>query len=193
MFTSGGKMKPNSEPILPPTVGRWIATAATMGVLVFAVTMVGCGASATPVRGPTETLRDYAEALDQGKVDDAYAMLSDEAKREMSLEAFRRMVRENPSEMGEIAGALKRPGSAPVVTATIDTPNGDSLLLPPGQRRTERSLKPVRAGSARGGYGSRQEKKRDDQTESRGECRVSGLLREVQAHLLIRIPYRAAC
>jgi hypothetical protein len=74
-------------------------------------------------------LRDYAEALDQGRVDDAYAMLSDEAKREMSLDAFRRMVRENPSEIGEIAGALKRPGGAPVVTATIDTPDGDSLLL----------------------------------------------------------------
>jgi hypothetical protein len=101
---------------------------ATLGVLLVAV-VVGCGATAKPARGPAETLRDYAEALDQGRVEDAYALLSDEAKREMSLDAFRRMVRENPSEMGEVAGALRRPGSAPIVTATIDTPDGDSLLL----------------------------------------------------------------
>ncbi len=101
---------------------------AMLGVLLLA-SAVGCGTNAKPARGPAETLRDYAEALDQGRVEDAYAMLSDEAKREMSLDAFRRMVRENPAEMTEVAGALRRPGSAPVVTATIDTPDGDSLLL----------------------------------------------------------------
>lgn len=91
--------------------------------------MTGCGASTKPVRGPTETLRAYADALDQGRVEDAYAMLSDEAKRSLSLDAFRRMVRENPAEIAEIVASLERPASSPVVTATIATPDGDTLLL----------------------------------------------------------------
>ncbi|HQF23045.1 MAG TPA: hypothetical protein PL065_06265, partial [Polyangiaceae bacterium] len=46
------------------------------------LTMVGgCGVRGTPVRGPAETLRGYADALDQNRIEDAYAMLSDEAKR----------------------------------------------------------------------------------------------------------------
>jgi len=98
-------------------------------LLSLCIAPLGCSASAQPARGPTQTLRAYAEALDQGRVADAYAMLSNEAKRELSLEAFRRMVRENPAEMKEIAKALRRPASTPVVTATIATPDGDSLLL----------------------------------------------------------------
>ncbi|HNT00319.1 MAG TPA: hypothetical protein PLJ27_04040 [Polyangiaceae bacterium] len=94
------------------------------------LTMVGgCGVRGTPVRGPAETLRGYADALDQNRIEDAYAMLSDEAKREMPLDAFRRMVQENPNEMRDVAEALRRPGSVPVVTATIDTPDGQALLL----------------------------------------------------------------
>lgn len=104
---------------------RWALLAAMLSGAVSS----GCGATAKPARGPTETLRAYADALNAGRVEDAYAMLSDEAKRELSLDAFRRMVKENPSEMDEIAGALKRPASAPVVTATIATPDGDALLL----------------------------------------------------------------
>ncbi len=116
---------PQKVSILMPS-NRFRFTAAA---IVAAVACFGCSANAKPARGPTETLRSYAQALDQGRVEDAYAMLSNEAKREMSLEAFRRMVRENPDEVGEISSALRRPASAPVVSATIETPDGDSLLL----------------------------------------------------------------
>ena len=34
-------------------------------------------------------LRAYAEALGDGRADEAYALLSDDAKRSISLEAFR--------------------------------------------------------------------------------------------------------
>jgi hypothetical protein len=56
-------------------------------------------------------------------------LLSDEAKRSMSLEAFRRAVTENPQEVAEIAKALARPATDPIVTATVTVPNGDELLL----------------------------------------------------------------
>ena len=39
------------------------------------------------------------------------------------------MVKENASEMKDIARALARPASDPVVTATVTSPKGDSLLL----------------------------------------------------------------
>ncbi len=80
-------------------------------------------------QGPSDTLRAYAQALEQGRVDDAYHLLSDEAKRSLSLEAFRRAVKENPQDVVEIARALSRPATDPVVTATVTVPNGDELLL----------------------------------------------------------------
>ena len=47
----------------------------------------------------------------------------------MSLDAFRRAVKENPQDAAEIAQALARPGSDPVITATLTVPNGDELVL----------------------------------------------------------------
>jgi hypothetical protein len=116
----------NDSNVLP----RWIPTCATLLTpMLVAGALTGCSASTQPARGPSETLRAYAEALEQRRVDDAYAMLSDEAKRELSLDAYRRMVQESPAEIREVARALSRPGSAPVVTATLTTPAGESLLL----------------------------------------------------------------
>jgi len=89
----------------------------------------GCGSSALVQQGPSDTLRAYSRALEDGRVDDAYRLLSDDAKRSLSLDAFRRAVKENPNEVLEIARAVARPASDPVVTATVILPNGDELLL----------------------------------------------------------------
>jgi hypothetical protein len=97
--------------------------------LLLASLALGCAAGTPAPKTPNETLRAYAAALEQGRVEDAYAMLSDEAKRDTSLEAFRRMVKESPGEVREIARALARPASPPLVTATISTPGGESLLM----------------------------------------------------------------
>src|SRR5262249_35252624 len=63
------------------------------------------------------------------RADDAYKLLSSEAKRSISLDAFRRMVKENAPEMKDIAHALSRPASDPVVTAVVTSPKGDTVLL----------------------------------------------------------------
>lgn len=87
----------------------------------------GCG---TPkAEDPQSILRSYSQALDQGRADDAYRMLSEEARRGISLEAFRRMVKDNPEEVREIAKALARPTQTPVVTATVTSANGQELQL----------------------------------------------------------------
>ncbi|MBI4703556.1 MAG: hypothetical protein HY744_20790 [Deltaproteobacteria bacterium] len=88
-----------------------------------------CAGGGTTARGPEATLRAYAAALEQGRADDAYALLSDEAKRTVSLETFRRMVAENRQDVRDIARALSQPASAPLVTATVVAPGGDRLTL----------------------------------------------------------------
>jgi hypothetical protein len=90
--------------------------------------LAGCPGSLAQ-QGPSDTLRAYAAALEQGRVEEAYRLLSDEAKRTLSLEAFRRAVKENPQDAAEIARALARPASDPVVTATVTMPSGDELVL----------------------------------------------------------------
>ena len=85
--------------------------------------------SAVMQQGPSDTLRAYSRALDEGRTDDAYKLLSNEAKQSISLEAFRRMVTESQAEMKDIARALARPASDPVVTATVTSPKGETLLL----------------------------------------------------------------
>ena len=65
----------------------------------------------------------------RGAPDDAYRLLSDEARRGISLEAFRRMVKDDPEGVREIGRALERPTAAPVVTATVTSPSGQELHL----------------------------------------------------------------
>ena len=104
-----------------PAICSWLAPLALC---------VACSASsAQPQRSPKETLDAYSQALQQGKLDEAYALLSDEAKKSMPFEAFRRMVEENPDEVKAIALSLQRPSGPPLVTATVTAPTGEKLLL----------------------------------------------------------------
>jgi hypothetical protein len=88
---------------------------------------------------PEAVLHAYARALDEGRAEDAYRMLSDDAKRGISLEAFRRMMRESQSDVKEVGQALSRPTSPPLVTATLSTPSGQEvdLVLENGKWRVE--------------------------------------------------------
>lgn len=97
--------------------------------IVSLLALSACGSGAIVQQGPSDTLRAYARALEEGRVEEAYHLLSDEAKRSMSLDAFRRAVQDNPQDAAEIARALARPTSDPVVTAQVVLPNGDELLL----------------------------------------------------------------
>lgn len=106
--------------------------------LAFAV-VIACGGLAalgasscsgsTYEQGPNDALRGYARALEENRVDDAYRYLSDDAKRSMSLEAFRRAVTENPAEVMEVARSLTRPTTDPVVVATLTVPSGEELRM----------------------------------------------------------------
>lgn len=108
-----------------PLAGARPAAAVTLAL---ATLLSACGSPPAP-RGPRDTLDAYARALQQGRVADAYSLLSDEAKKSIPFEAFQRMVKENPEEVRDIARALTRPSGPPLVTATVTAPNGESLLL----------------------------------------------------------------
>lgn len=92
-----------------------------------ALAVSACGAPRA--EDPHSVLRAYARALDEGRADDAYRMLSEEARRGTSVDAFRRMVKDNPGEVREIAKALARPTATPVVTASVTSGNGQELSL----------------------------------------------------------------
>jgi hypothetical protein len=98
------------------------AAACLLGVL------LGCAAGAGS-RGPREALRAYAVALREQRVADAYALLSREARGRVSYPEFSRMVAENAREIEDISASLLAPAEAPSVTATLSSPDGESLLL----------------------------------------------------------------
>ena len=102
--------------------GSSLATALAIGAL-----LGGC--TQARAEDPQSILRSYSHALEEGRAEDAYRMLSEEARRGISLEAFRRMVKDNPEEVREIAKALARPTATPVVTATVTSSNGQELQL----------------------------------------------------------------
>ncbi len=104
-----------------------MSRARTLVVVLVSVALAACaGAKA---EDPQSVLRAYSHALEEGRADDAYRMLSEEARRGISLEAFRRMVKDNPEEVREIARSLARPTATPVVTASVTTSNGQELDL----------------------------------------------------------------
>jgi hypothetical protein len=105
----------------------------------FAATLA-CSPS-KPATSPETTLRDYAAAVRAGDATTAYALLSDEAKKRMSFEAFDAMLKEHPEDLEELANALARPGETKV-TATVTTPEGDSqrLVLEDGKWRADLSI-----------------------------------------------------
>jgi hypothetical protein len=89
---------------------------------------LGCGAAAR-WDDPQSVLHAYARALEEGRAEEAYRMLSDEARRGISLEAFRRMVQDDPEGVREVGRSLERPTAPAVVTATVTSPSGQELHL----------------------------------------------------------------
>ena len=90
------------------------------------LSVAGC-ASSTP--SPDAALRSYARALEEGRADDAYRMLSIEARRGVTRQAFGQLLRDNPAEAKELGRALQRPSLPPVVTARVTAAGGYEIDL----------------------------------------------------------------
>ena len=117
-------------PSFPASRSRITATAAyPAAVVVFAgCALIGCVAGKEP-RDPRDALRSYALALRESRTADAYALLSQEAQARLSYADFSRMVAENGREIDDVSAGLLQPAEASRVTATLTSPDGDTLLL----------------------------------------------------------------
>ena len=91
--------------------------------------LVACAAG--PNTGsPEGTLSAYSRAVQQGQLAEAYALLSDDAKKSIPFEQFKRMLQENPEQAQELVRAFERPQSGPArVTAKVTGSDGEPLLL----------------------------------------------------------------
>lgn len=100
--------------------------------LLVSASLLGGSASGCAGRGaddPASTLHAYARALEEGRAADAYRLLSDDARRGMSFEAFKKTVESSPDDAKEIGRSLSRPTAPPVITATVTAPSGETLDL----------------------------------------------------------------
>jgi len=88
----------------------------------------GCGGSAGA--DPERVLHDYSLAVENGRADEAYGLLSAESKKTISFAQFQRILKDNPEEARELAQSLRRPQVGPPrVTATVTGPDGESSIL----------------------------------------------------------------
>jgi hypothetical protein len=107
-----------------------LGCAIALGLAALAAPVItACGVGLHPGGDPQSVLHAYAHALEDGRAEDAYRLLSDEARRGISLEAFRRVVKDDPEAVKEIGRSLQRPTAPPVVTATVTSPSGQELHL----------------------------------------------------------------
>jgi len=107
-----------------------IASALSLPLLLAAASvLVGC-ASGSSASSPESVLSAYARAVQRGQLAEAYALLSEDAKKTIPFEQFKRMIQENPEQAQELTRALDRPSSGPArITARVTGADGEPLLL----------------------------------------------------------------
>lgn len=96
---------------------------------VFVPVVIGCAAGVRDPVAPHDVLRQYALALKERRFEDAHALLSQDARSRIPLPVFTRMAEENPEEIEELSADLLRPAAGAQITATLTTPEGDTLRL----------------------------------------------------------------
>jgi hypothetical protein len=110
--------------MVPRVLRSALASALTVSL---ALASAACGPSLA--NSPRGTLRAYADALADGRADDAWNMLSDDTKRTVSKERFREIVKHNREEALDIGKTLARDPGDPYVTAKIPLKNGDVVTM----------------------------------------------------------------
>jgi hypothetical protein len=86
--------------------------------------------SATSSRNPEDVLSAYSRAVQAGHLAEAYGWLSEDAKKSIPFNEFKRMIQENPEQAQELVTALGRPRVGPPrVTAKVTFAGGEPLLL----------------------------------------------------------------
>jgi hypothetical protein len=104
------------------------AARALAASLALSLGLLGCAARAGT--SPDRVLHDYALAVEAGRAQEAYDLLSSDAKKSISFNRFNSILTENPEEARELGRSLRRPQSGPPrVTATVTGSDGESTIL----------------------------------------------------------------
>jgi hypothetical protein len=115
-----------SRSVRPLLRGRVALALALLGT---APAPIGCAAGSS-TSSPESVLSAYARAVSRGELAQAYGFLSEDAKKTIPFEQFKRMIQENPEQAQELVRALDRPASGPArVTAKVSGADGEPLLL----------------------------------------------------------------
>jgi hypothetical protein len=102
---------------------------AWLGGVALGLALAAPACAAAGSQDPESTLHAYARALEDGRAEDAYRLLSDEARRGISFEAFRKILETSPDDAKEVGRSLSRPTTPAVITATVTAPSGETLEL----------------------------------------------------------------
>src|SRR3954464_9893577 len=86
--------------VSPPDMSR-PARPMRFGIALAALPLVVACASGASAGSPEATLSAYSRAIAHGQLAEAYALLSDDAKKSIPFEQFKRMIAEHPEQAQE--------------------------------------------------------------------------------------------
>jgi len=90
--------------------------------------LLGCHAEPEPVT-PKHAVDAYAKAVREKRYDDAYALLSRDARRVLTRKEFERRLESDPEETALLLAGLGASSDEATVRATITGKNGETLEL----------------------------------------------------------------
>lgn len=99
-------------------------------VLIMAlVVLTASGCRPRSVATPHSALTEYAKAIEEDRLKDAYMLLSAESREDLSFAAFEDLVRRNPDEVRELLAAVEGEEHPPYIRAEFRTDTGQVLIL----------------------------------------------------------------
>jgi hypothetical protein len=107
------------SPRMMRLLGQFAARGAGVAGLLCVCLGVGCQPETAGPVTPEATLIAFARALNQGKFEDAYALMSDEYRARVNLSQFKRSLSENPQETAEVSNALGHVQKPPEQRAVV--------------------------------------------------------------------------
>jgi hypothetical protein len=95
---------PAARPLLAPPLA-WLF-ALPLALLLGSPLTQGCASAPPPPPTPESTVQAFARAINSGKLEEAYALMSGEYRSRVSLEQWKKRLTEQPQEALELSNAL---------------------------------------------------------------------------------------
>lgn len=115
----------NATRLRKPTDRRAVALRSAL----LASLVCGCAHGPEAPGTPEETVAAFALALNQNKLEEAYALMSEDYRRRVAFEQFKRQLTANPQEMLEIGHALSHAKTPAQEQAVVSYDEDDELQL----------------------------------------------------------------